>query len=469
MFKFKLATVYVLVIVLIFGVIVSNVLAEKVTINVANRIGFKVTEPLWGLVEEGLPDININLIETPNPELLQKQILESKLHTGVYDVLQFAERGSASIKPFLFSIEDFIKADPKTDFDQLMDLISPLAKEWWSLADGKIGIVPFHGGAQFGFYRIDFFTDPKERDAFKEQYGQELPQPDQLGMIKFENINHFINVAKFFTRDTDNDGEIDLWGLVQPGKGANGGQRFEEELLRSGLNYFDKIGHSPWGPAYPENKEIVKAIAAYDQDLIFKYKVSPSYQVSMQMTEALPTYYAGECVMIITWVGDRWPDVNRSELISKIGKTGTFDPTFLDYAFNKEPHEAGTSGSWWAWGISLDSKNKEAAYKFIKWTVEPNTLKKKLEYAYKNFGGMSIPVGKEVVEWALKMGYLPPAMYEAFKNARSLPVDKPELLNAISIQEKYHEKLIGGEITPDEFVEITGNEIEKMMHEASYF
>jgi len=474
MFKFNRVTVYLLVMVLIFGVMVSNVLAEKVTINVANNLGWVSSAPLWSLAElaeeeGGLPGININKIEVPQADLIAKQILESKLHTGVYDVLQFSERMSAPLRPFMFPIQDFIKADPKWDFDQSMDLISPLAKRGWLLADGKIGIVPFQGNAQFGFYRIDFLTDPKERNAFKEQYGQELPQPDLHGMIKFENIDHFINVAKFFTRDTNNDGKIDLWGLVQPGKGSHGGCRFEAELLRAGLDFFDEIGHSSWGPAHPENKELVKAIAAYDQDLIFKYKVSPSYIISMMLSELMPTYYNGEAVMLISWASDYWTDVNRSELISKIGKTGTFDSTFLDYAFNKKPHEAGTYAGWWGWAISVDSKNKEAAYEFIKWTVDPNTCKKRLQYAWENFQGISLSGSKEVAEWGVKEGYVPIALYEAYKTARAMQTEFPELTNAVQIERDNHEKLLSREITPAEFVEITGNEIEKMMHEAGYF
>jgi len=469
MFKFKRVTVYVLVMVLIFGVMVSNVLAEKVTISVANMLGWTVSEPLWGLAEEELPDINISRIETPVSELRLKQLLEAKLKTGVYDVFQFAKDVGPIFRPFLFPIQDFIEADPEWDFDQSMDLISPITKEGWFLADGKIGMVPFTGDAQFGIYRMDFFTDPKERNAFKEQYGQELPQPDQQGMIKFENIDHFINVTKFFTRDTNNDGKIDLWGLVQPGKDVHGNDRFLCELLRAGLNLFDESGHSLWGPAHPENKEMVKAIAAYDQDLIFKYKVSPSYIVSMAMAQIMPTYYNGEAVMLISYLGNYWAEVNRSELISKIGKTGTFNPSFLDYAFNKKPHEAGTCAGGWEWGISLDSKNKEAAYKFIKWTVDPNTWKKRFEYASKNFQGCTIPGRKDIAEWAVKMGYLPPAMYEAFKTGRPMPSNIPQLVNAVLILREYHEKLIGRQITSGMFVEITGNEIEKIMHEAGYF
>lgn len=53
-------------------------------------------------------------------------------------------------------------------------------------------------------YRKDLFEDPDYMAEFKEKYGRELAPPTDW--------TEYIETAKFFTRDTDGDGKIDLWG-----------------------------------------------------------------------------------------------------------------------------------------------------------------------------------------------------------------------------------------------------------------
>ena len=67
------------------------------------------------------------------------------------------------------------------------------SKTFWGL--------PEEGDTIALFVRTDLFHDPKERKAFKDKYGMELPQTFE----DFENLSmaDFEKVSEFFTRPSD--------------------------------------------------------------------------------------------------------------------------------------------------------------------------------------------------------------------------------------------------------------------------
>lgn len=76
------------------------------------------------------------------------------------------------------------------------------------VADAQIGGtyvgMPTWANAEIIYYRKDLWEDPAEMEAFEAEYGYPLAAPTTW--------QEFTDMAQFFTRDTDGDGEIDLYG-----------------------------------------------------------------------------------------------------------------------------------------------------------------------------------------------------------------------------------------------------------------
>jgi ABC-type glycerol-3-phosphate transport system substrate-binding protein len=82
------------------------------------------------------------------------------------------------------------------------DLFPALVEEA-HVGDRFVG-VPVWTNAQVLFYRADLFADPAQQEAFEADYGYELAPPSTW--------EQYLDVAAFFTQDTDGDGSVDLYG-----------------------------------------------------------------------------------------------------------------------------------------------------------------------------------------------------------------------------------------------------------------
>lgn len=81
----------------------------------------------------------------------------------------------------------------------------PNSWEPWGKYKGECISIPTLQAIRLFAYRKDLFEDPKEKANFKKEYGYELTPPETWEQLE--------DVAKFFTRDTDGDGERDFWGF----------------------------------------------------------------------------------------------------------------------------------------------------------------------------------------------------------------------------------------------------------------
>ena len=69
---------------------------------------------------------------------------------------------------------------------------------------GEVYMLPVDLDIHLSYYRKDLFEDPTEKATFREKYGYDLKAP--------ETLDQYFDIAEFFRRDTDDDGEIDFWG-----------------------------------------------------------------------------------------------------------------------------------------------------------------------------------------------------------------------------------------------------------------
>lgn len=77
---------------------------------------------------------------------------------------------------------------------------------------GRYVGMPLWTDTEIIYYRTDLFEDEAEQSAFQEEYGYPLRPPQDWGEYR--------DVAEFFTRDTDGDGQTDLYGTDLKGGDA---------------------------------------------------------------------------------------------------------------------------------------------------------------------------------------------------------------------------------------------------------
>jgi ABC-type glycerol-3-phosphate transport system substrate-binding protein len=388
--------------------------------------------------------------------------MEGRQESAAYDVYIGWEALMPLLSDFIEPIDQYVK-DAGIDPEEFKKRFYPAVQEQIT-QDGKMYWMPIHVNAQLGYARTDLFTDPKEQEAFKKKYGYDLPQPDEMGTITFKDSAQFVDVAKFFTRDTDGDGKIDLWGYAQPGKWGQGNCVFEEQLFRAGLEYFDPQGQALWGPAHPENQEIVKEIATWEYNTTNVWKITSPGALGMQMTEVNQLFIEGKAAMSFTWNVDFWGRNSTGAFAEKYGVPSSWAISFR----NKAPEYKGFM-SIWGYALNKNSKNKEAAVKFLTKLADVELRKKAHQMA-----NLPCPNGMiEVTEWAIEEGYAPAALADAVNSVGSFwPVSKkawPETDRVRDVSREAREKLLGGKITPEEFVKMTGEEIQQIMKEAGYF
>ena len=148
----------------------------------------------------------------PGGAMLQKMVSEFQAETGFYDVF----RESPSWIPdhtaagWLEPVNDLIERDrDEIDVD---DFISSVwgTHTMVGLFPDQIWGLPLNVTTRILVYDRQLFEDPDEQAAFKEKYGYDLAPP--------KTTQEWLDMAEFFTRDTDGDGEIDLWGHISPQK-----------------------------------------------------------------------------------------------------------------------------------------------------------------------------------------------------------------------------------------------------------
>jgi ABC-type glycerol-3-phosphate transport system substrate-binding protein len=437
---------------------------KKVTITVPTVLGWVTTDGVIPIVAAELAKegIEVKTMPAENITLRDKQMMEGRQGSSVYDVYIAWEALMPLMKDFLEPVDTHLQAagqDPvafrKLFYQAVQDQI---------MYDGKMYWIPIHVNSQLGYARPDLFNDAKEKAAFRSKYGYDLPAPDAAGSLTFKDANQFLDVAKFFTRDLNGDGQTDLWGYDQPGKWDHGNCVFEEILLRSGLEYFDPQGHSLWGPAHPENQKLVRDIATWESNTTLVWKITSPGALGMEMTEVNQMFTEGKGAMSFTWNVDFWGVDSKGDFAKKYGKPLSWSISFV----NRAPQYKGIM-SIWGYALNKNSKNKEAAVKFLMKLADANLRKEAHRKA-----NLPCPNGMvEVTEWAVKEGYAPAAFIDAVQSVGSFwPISKkawPETEPVRDVCRKAREELLAGKISPAEFVKTTGDKIEKIMKDAGYF
>ena len=200
---------------------------------------------------------------------------------------------------------------------------------------------PYSALTQLNLYRTDWFGDSKEQTNFKKKYCYALQPP--------RTMQQFMDVAEFFTRDTDGDGKIDQYGWARSHGNRSatyknvlwyiwsfGGEIYDEQTHQVLLNT----------PGNAEAFRFAKKLSQY----------APPIAFSDWGANEQTGYYdkMGNVAMAQNWTFYMVRALDPEQ--SKLAKVSWVAP---------QPGKFIVGGG--ALAISNQSKNAEAAFLFLKW------------------------------------------------------------------------------------------------------
>lgn len=319
----------------------STVVGEARAKKEINFISHSVFWPLMGkgeLLEEFTREtgIKVNYIALGHKELADKVTMEWLAGTGTYDVIGWA--GSRFFKKYTQFMEPLSKylkqAPPEWDFEDIVP----------SLLNGHTfkGVVyglPFRTNVWIMYYRKDLYR----------KYGIEVPK----------TWDEFLEVAKTLTLDTNGDGKIDIYGIA-----FFGDPIYARDTSSCFIHGFGGkfVEETPSGElkVVIDNPEAIEGLR-FMVDLVRKHKVTPPGIATYNNEDLITAVQQGLTAMTITTGGyvGRVEDPNESKVAGKLGYAPVPTKTNLGY-----PGMSVRS----TWGVTINkfSKNKDAAWEFIK-------------------------------------------------------------------------------------------------------
>jgi multiple sugar transport system substrate-binding protein len=205
------------------------------------------------------------------------------------------------------------------------------------------------------YYREELFEDPKEKADFKAKHGYELVPP--------ETWDQLVDIAEFFTRDTDGDGKVDFWGYADQ---AKRGRSFYWYLLRY-ITYsspdpflFDAKTMEP----LINTAEAVVALENYKKCI----DLAPPGVLGWEWDELFNAFMKGKLAVSIHWPdeGKRSGELAKASPGAKMGFA--LPPGVIK---DGKLYQRSMAFGGFVMGIPIDSKNPEAAYMVMWYMLGP--------------------------------------------------------------------------------------------------
>jgi len=209
--------------------------------------------------------------------------------------------------------------------------------------------MPVWTNAEVLFYRSDLFEDPAEQEAFETEYGYGLAAPTTW--------EEYRDVAVFFTRDTDGDGAIDMYGTDV--KGA-----VETEWLATVLQAgADGMVLDADGNVIIDDAAHKAALDFYIAPLI-EDGSAPEGAAQIGWAEAQNLFYQGQTAMMRFWAHAYTQTPEDSAVFGKVGVA---------------PMPAGPGGigavpGAWYLSVPTATQNTDLAKEFIQFAFDNNEL-----------------------------------------------------------------------------------------------
>lgn len=311
--------------------------ADDLTVLVEGG-GLAELQPIADLYEEET-GTTVKLVELP--------------YDGLYDRIQ-TELGSGNVSFDVAALDAIwlsAFADGVEPLDELFtdevtsDLFPGLVTE--AQVDGRYVGMPIFTNSEILYYRTDLFDDAKNKADFKAEHGYPLAPPTTW--------EQYADVAEFFTRDTDSDGEIDLYGTDV--KGA-----VETEWLAT----VSQAGESQM-VLDPATGEVTIDSAAHLEALDYYTSLlpyAPSGAAQLDWAGAQNLFYQGQLAMMRFWGHAYTQTPDDAKVKGKIGAAPMIaGPGGV----------AGVPGAWYLSVPTAGTKQQEAK-DFIAFAYEHNEL-----------------------------------------------------------------------------------------------
>lgn len=347
------------------------------------------------------------------------------------DNVEMLDGGTAAAAPRMADLGEFLEADGSST-EELLDGQVPFAQKAYTF-DGKLAFYPFYSGAKGVAYRQAWFEDPANQAAFEAEYGYELPNPPTTQ-------DQIVDLAEFFTTPTTS-------GIVFSGAGDPGESTIDDLLFRQGVEGFqDENNNAQFGPAHPENTKKVAEAATYLTDFIAN-GYTPASMGAMQTADTTANFLAGNTAMDYDHVYLAWNQMTEAQ--ATLGKIGSFE-------FPSAEEGSGGIAFYWGRGIPECSEHKAASWEFMKWIMSDEIQKNALTKGV----GVYVPTDKDLLAWAVDQGIVPQGVADSVAHAQAYKVTPVTAQLRQSIGIPAYEKLIGGQLTPEEYAETTGNQMQ---------
>jgi ABC-type glycerol-3-phosphate transport system substrate-binding protein len=295
--------------------------------------------PDWTLLEDNIdsfyakyPDITVDLTYMSHKEMVEKVSMELASGSSTYDVVYIDNFGLPQLAAagWLQPQNEYI-AESGFDLSDFGEgLVEALSYE------GNIYSPPYYAETLVYYFRKDLF--------------------DEYGVKKVpDTFAEMLDVAKKLTLDTNNDGKTDVYGMVQRGDKFYGYVCYTYAAILKGYgsDWFDR----EWNPIFNNARglEAAKVFA----DMMRNY--APPGVATYGWHEALADFNQGRAAQYqdASPFGPRMQDPDESAVAGKVG-----------YSVALKGPAARVPGMYTAGhAINVYSKNKEAAWKFVDWTV----------------------------------------------------------------------------------------------------
>ena len=274
-------------------------------------------------------------------------------YDGLYDRIQ-TELGSGTVSFDIAALDAIwlsAFADGVAPLDDLFtdevtgDLFPGLVTE--AQVGGKFVGMPIFTNSEILYYRTDLFEDPQNQADFEAKYGYPLAPPTTW--------EQYADAAEFFTRDTDGDGKIDLYGTDV--KGA-----VETEWLATVSQAGEEhmVLDAETGEVTIDSAEHLQALDFYTSLLPF----APAGAAQLDWAGAQNLFYQGQLAMMRFWGHAYTQTPDDAPVKGKIGAAPMIaGPGGI----------AGVPGAWYL-SVPAAGAKQEKAKDFIAFAYEHNEL-----------------------------------------------------------------------------------------------
>ena len=281
--------------------------------------------------------LNVDITLNEHGSLLNR--LMSKEAVSEYDVVMYDN-------PWLNILVRGKRLANLTEFTQAenfsADAFLPNLLDKVGMIDDKCYGVPFIFGPQILLYRKDLFENQQLQEQFEKKYRTRLRVPKTW----FE----FNVVSSFFTRKFNPTSPIQYGTAIAAGNESVLMPELMPRVWAYGGCVFDEAGHAATSSA-----AFTKGVSNFIETFSYANPSTRNYTVEQTVAD----FYNGNIAMLVgfaSFVADVSND-KKSKIIGKIG-------------YSNIPGGYSVLGSW-GLGIPPESKRKEEAFSFIRWTCDP--------------------------------------------------------------------------------------------------